>query len=154
MILKNILNKIKNLEQKNAIQVYLSTQTNVTTDTGQRAKIPLDTILTQFGTNFGFEDGFIIANKSMHLRIRGRITFNVAKAGNYGLTIQKNSDTNTHESLEYKNINSYQNLTGEVLLNVDAGDKIGLLIRTVALTNQSIEINSGRLGTCLIIEEI
>lgn len=157
MQIKDILNSIKNLNNKSVIQVYLSTTTTITTNANQTAQIPLDTVLKSKGNSFSLSNSAININKKMTVRVSSKISLDRQDESNsrvYGLIIEKNSYALTYQNLKRLINESYEEISCEAVLDVTSGDKIYLDLRTVAATNIKNEVLSGRCMTNLIIEEI
>ena len=157
MQIKNILNSIKKLNNKNVIQAYLSTVTTITTSSDQYVQIPLDSTLISKGTAFSLSNNAININKKMTIKATAKINLNrESETGSriYGLIIQKNSYTLTYQNIRQLANENYSEIICEAVIDVEAGDKIYLDLRSVAATGIETNVKAGRCMTYLILEEI
>lgn len=157
LVIKKMLQKIKELDNKNVIHAYLNADTEVTTNTSQNALINFNTIFTQRNNKLTLQNGKITIGEGIKfIKVTSVVTLDLTDTTLvWSLILAKNLNT----SVSYQVINSnaqknYAVLYNEAIYEVEEGDTINAYIRSVANTNKSVVIRGGICQTHIIVEEI
>ena len=158
LVIKKILQKIKELDNKNVIHAYLNADTEVTTNTSQNALVNFNTVFAQRNNKLSLQDGKIIIGEGIKfIKVTSIVTLNLTNDTTlaWSLILAKNLNT----SVSYQVINSnaqknYATLFNEAIYEVEEGDTINAYIRSVANTNKETTIRGGICQTHIIVEEI
>ena len=157
LVIKKILQKIKELDNKNVIHAYLNADTEVTTDTSQNALVNFNTVFAQRNNKLSLQDGKIIIGEGIKfIKVTSVVTLDLTDTTLiWSLILAKNLNT----SVSYQVINSnaqrnYAVLYNEAIYEVQEGDTINAYIRSVANTNKETTIRGGICQTHIIVEEI
>lgn len=157
MQIRDILNNLKSLNNKNVIHAYLNADTEVTTDTSQNALVNFNTVFAQRNNKLSLQDGKIIIGEGIKfIKVTSVVTLDLTDTTLiWSLILAKNLNT----SVSYQVINSnvqrnYAVLYNEAIYEVQEGDTINAYIRSVANTNKETTIRGGICQTHIIVEEI
>ena len=158
LVIKKILQKIKELDNKNVIHAWLNADTEVTTDASQNALVNFNSVFTQRNNKLSLQNGKITIGKGIKfIKVTSIVTLNLTNDTTliWSLILAKNLST----SMSYQVINSnaqknYAVLYNEAIYEVEEGDTINAYIRSVANTNKSVVIRGGICQTHIIVEEI
>lgn len=157
LVIKKMLQKIKELDNKNVIHAYLNADTEVTTNTSQNALINFNTIFTQRNNKLTLQNGKITIGEGIKfIKVTSVVTLDLTGTTLvWSLILAKNLNT----SVSYQVINSnaqknYATLFNEAIYEVQEGDTINAYIRSVANTSKEVTVRGGICQTHIIVEEI
>ncbi len=157
MQIKDILNNLKSLNNKNAIHAYLNADTEVTTDAKQYALINFNTIFAQKSNKLALENGKIVIGKGIKkIKVSSVVTLDLTDNTNlWSLILTKNSNpSSTYQIMNTNAQGAYTPLYNEIIFEVEEGDTIEAYIRSVASQNIDVTIRFGVCQTHIIVEEI
>lgn len=143
--------KLKGRQHKNLLRLYMSSSHTVQTGTNQIVNISFDNNeYGRIGDKFTFSSGRIRIGKDISkVRVKVNINLKPTKAGDYALLIGTNEIHYFHLTTD-----NYQNLSCETIRDVSEGDTLGITIRSVAMTNVDLTINSGICNSFIEVEEL
>lgn len=150
------LKQILEGQVKSAMQVYLSTNAQYTTNSGQEAKILLDKIAHVVGNQLTFEKNSVKIGKNVHhIKISCSCCLNTNNTSLFiGLQIIRNDEIE-YTYQKNQNLNRSDRAMIEIpsaIVEVQENDYISVYVRTVGSPNSIINIVSGLLLTNLYIE--
>lgn len=144
--------------QKNILHAYLgSSDVNLTTDSSQSARIPLN-MYEAVGDKLTFNsagNGIVIGKGVSKVSVKASICYlQTATQANRAICIYKNNSRIAQKIESLYNVRrEFGNVDIEIpILSVSEGDVIRLLIRTVAQTNIDLTVYYGKESTNLTIE--
>lgn len=157
LVIKKILQKIKELDNKNVIHAYLNADTEVTTNISQNALVNFNTVFAQRNNKLTLQNGKITIGEGIKfIKVTSVVTLDLTDTTlMWSLILAKNLNT----SMSYQVINSnaqknYATLFNEAIYEVAEGDTINAYIRSVANTNKEVTVRGGICQTHIIVEEI
>lgn len=141
----------KEIQHKNLLRLYMSSNHIVQTGSNQIINIAMDNAEGgRIGDKFTYSGGRIKIGKGISkVRVKANINLKVAKGGDYSLLLGTDAIKYSHLTTD-----NYQNLSCESIANVTEGDTLGITIRSVAMTNVDLTINSGKCNSYLEVEEL
>ena len=152
------LNAIQNI---GAIQIYLASDTDVSSDTTQYAKVPLDTQYDISGTQLSFDStnkAIVVGAGVSKVEVTGFITMdttNKVTPPNYGIAVRINgSGSNQLYSANTIIEGSYVKIFVKGILSVSQNDKLTLHSRHVTVQNETMPTRGGAGYTSLMARVI